>query len=91
MKSFRINLAIPFLLVVFGAGQCSGEAHAGIFSLGMPGNPAIQKAARVNACYNVQDADARTMCLARAHREPGQCYSIQRADLRAQCLAEVQR
>jgi hypothetical protein len=48
------------------------------------GNPA-------SACYNVHDADARTMCLARAHREPGQCYSIQRADLRAQCLAEVRR
>lgn len=47
--------------------------------------------ARTSACYNVQDADARTMCLARAHREPGQCYSIQRADMRAQCLAEVQR
>lgn len=44
-----------------------------------------------SACYNVADADARTMCLARAHREPGQCYSIRRADLRSQCLAEVRR
>lgn len=47
--------------------------------------------ARTSACYSVQDADARAMCLARAHREPGRCYSIQRADLRAQCLAEVRQ
>jgi hypothetical protein len=47
--------------------------------------------ANTSACYNIQDADARTMCLARAHREPSQCYSIQRADLRQQCLAEVRK
>jgi hypothetical protein len=46
-------------------------------------------AANTGACYSIGDADARTYCLARAHREPAQCYSIQRADLRAQCLAEV--
>jgi len=43
------------------------------------------------ACYSIQDSDARTYCLARAHREPAQCYSIQRADLRAQCRAEVSK
>lgn len=49
------------------------------------------QASNTSACYNVADSDARTYCLARAHREPGQCYSIRRPDLRAQCLAEVQR
>lgn len=53
--------------------------------------PIVVFAGDASACYSVQDADARTMCLARAHREPGQCYSIQRADLRSQCLAEVRR
>lgn len=48
-------------------------------------------AAGASACYNVADSDARTYCLARAHREPGQCYSIQRSELRQQCLAEVTR
>lgn len=53
--------------------------------------PAPAHAADSAACYNVQDADARTYCLARAHREPSQCYSIQRSDLRSQCLAEVRK
>lgn len=44
-----------------------------------------------SACYNIADSDARTFCLARAHKEPGQCYSIKRPDLRSQCLAEVRR
>lgn len=43
------------------------------------------------ACYNVQDSDARTYCLARVNREPAQCYSIKRADLRSQCMAEVRK
>lgn len=55
--------------------SCTGEAHA----------------ADTGACYSIQDSDARTYCLARAHREPGQCYSIKRADTRAQCLAEVRK
>lgn len=49
------------------------------------------RAADASACYNISDADARSYCLARAHREPGTCYTIQRADLRAQCLAEVRK
>lgn len=67
---------IAALLLVFAAGTC----HAATGSI-----------ANTSACYNVADSDARTMCLARAHREPGQCYSIQRADLRAQCLAEARQ
>ena len=53
--------------------------------------PQFAMAADASACYNITDADARTYCLARAHREPGQCYSIRAADLRAMCLAEVRR
>lgn len=53
--------------------------------------PVIAFAGDASACYNINDADARTMCLARAHRDTGRCYSVQRADLRSQCLAEVQR
>lgn len=45
--------------------------------------------ANPGACYNIQDADARAYCLARAHRDPGRCYSVQRSDLRSMCLAEV--
>lgn len=43
------------------------------------------------ACYAIQDAAARTLCLARAHKDPGRCYSITDQGLRAQCLAEVRR
>lgn len=43
------------------------------------------------ACYSIQDADARSYCIARARGESSQCYTIQRPDLRSQCLAEVQR
>jgi len=48
-------------------------------------------AADTSTCYNIQDSDASTYCLARAHKEPGQCYSIQRPDMRSQCLAEVRK
>lgn len=44
-----------------------------------------------STCYTISDADARTYCLARAHKDPARCYAVQRADLRAQCLAEVRR
>jgi len=54
-------------------------------------SPQFAMAADSSACYNIQDADARTYCLARARGESSQCYSIQRADLRSQCLAEVRR
>lgn len=43
------------------------------------------------ACYVIQDADLRALCLARAHQDPGRCYGIQKPDLRAQCLAEVRK
>jgi hypothetical protein len=46
-------------------------------------------AADASACYNIADADARTYCLARAHRQPGQCYSIQNPAMRSLCQAEV--
>lgn len=48
-------------------------------------------AAETGACYNIADSDARTYCLARAHREPSMCYSIKSADMRSMCLAEVRK
>ena len=48
-------------------------------------------AADSSACYVIQDADARTYCLAKARHDVSQCYAIQRADLRAQCLAEIRK
>lgn len=52
---------------------------------------AVAGGSAAGACYNVQDADARASCLARAHREPSRCYNVQRADLRALCLSEARR
>ena len=49
------------------------------------------QAATASACYNITDADARTYCLARAHRQPGQCYSIQNPAMRSMCLSEVRK
>lgn len=48
-------------------------------------------AADAGTCYTISDSDARTYCLARAHKEPAQCYSIKQADMRAQCMAEVRK
>jgi len=48
-------------------------------------------AADTGACYNIQDADARAYCIAKARGESSQCYNVQRADLRSQCLAEVRK
>lgn len=41
------------------------------------------------ACYSIQDADARSYCIARAKKEASHCYSIQNANMRSICLAEV--
>lgn len=43
------------------------------------------------ACYSIMDTQARTYCLARAHKDASYCYSIQSSDLRAMCLAEIRR
>lgn len=61
----------------------------GIFSY--PGFAVADVVPQPSACYNIQDADARAFCLARAHRNPSMCYSVQRADLRSMCLAEVRQ
>ena len=53
--------------------------------------PASAYAADAGTCYTISDSDARTYCLARAHKEPAQCYSIKQADMRAQCMAEVRK
>lgn len=53
--------------------------------------PMLAFASDSGACYNIQDADARAYCLARAKREPSLCYNVQQADLRSMCLAEVKR
>ena len=70
--------AILFALLVFGLA-------VSLFG------PILALAADSGACYSIQDADARTYCLARARGDASQCYSIQRADLRSQCLAEVRK
>lgn len=41
------------------------------------------------ACYSIQDADARSYCIARAKKETSHCYSIQNANMRSMCLAEI--
>lgn len=43
------------------------------------------------ACYNVKDADKRTMCLAEVKAERAQCYSIITPSVRDECLARVQK
>lgn len=42
-------------------------------------------------CYTIADQDARTLCRAKAHKDPAICYGIQKQDLRAICRAEVTR
>lgn len=53
--------------------------------------PQFAIAADANACYNIAAADARTYCLARVHRQPGQCNSIQNSAMRSMFLAEVRK
>jgi hypothetical protein len=53
--------------------------------------PQIAAAADASACYNIADPDARTYCLARVNRQPGQCYNIQNVAMRSMCLAEVRK
>lgn len=48
-------------------------------------------AADSSSCYTINDADARSYCLAKTRQDTSACYTIQRADLRSMCLAEVRR
>lgn len=66
--------------ITFGLGFVCG----GLFHI-------TAHAADAGACYAITDSDARTYCLARAHREVGTCYAIKDAGLRSQCLAEVRK
>uniref|UniRef100_A0AAU6W1Z6 Uncharacterized protein n=1 Tax=Pseudomonas phage Touem01 TaxID=3138548 RepID=A0AAU6W1Z6_9VIRU len=47
-------------------------------------------AADSSSCYTINDADARSYCLAKTRHDTSACYTIQRADLRSMCLAEIQ-
>ncbi len=47
--------------------------------------------AAAGRCYGISDADARTVCLAKAHGNSSLCYSVKDAGKRAQCLAEVKK
>ncbi len=47
--------------------------------------------AAAGACYSITDADARTVCLAKAHKDPARCYAVQSPEKRAQCLAETKK
>lgn len=47
--------------------------------------------ATAGACYSITDADARTVCLAKAHGNSSLCYSVKDAGKRTQCLAEVKK
>jgi hypothetical protein len=51
----------------------------------------VASAADAGSCYGINDMDARTWCLAKAHGDPGQCYSIQNSATRSMCLVEVRK
>ena len=62
---------------------------AALMVLAMVG--AQHAAADTGACYSIGDADTRTYCLARMHKEPSLCYAIMKADAKAMCLAETRK
>lgn len=59
--------------------------------LALPHAAAASEKTSTSACYNINSADARAYCLARANRERSRCYNVQNPDLRAMCLAEVKQ
>lgn len=63
------------------------EMH--LWTLALLVMPLGAHASGAGACYSIQDADARSYCIARAKKEASHCYSIQNADMRSMCLAEV--
>lgn len=75
-----LNYERIVIAITFGIGFICG----GLFQ-------SIAHAHDAGACYTITDSDARTYCLARAHREVGTCYAIKDAGLRSQCLAEVRK
>lgn len=44
-----------------------------------------------SACYNVVDADKRTLCIAEIKAERSLCYSIINTSTRDECMARAQR
>lgn len=73
----------------FWLGRKIGTAAIGLIASFVTAGAA--SAADAGSCYAISDPDARTWCLAKAHREPSSCYAIQRADIRTQCLAETRK
>lgn len=66
--------------------------HATIALLIAAAAPAFaDSTAAAGACYSITDADARTVCLAKAHGNSSLCHSVKDAGKRAQCLAEVKK
>lgn len=44
-----------------------------------------------SACYNVMDADRRTLCIAEIKVERALCYSIISPSVRDECMARVKK
>lgn len=66
--------------------------HATLALLIVAAAPAVaDSTAQAGACYSITDADARTVCLAKAHGNSSLCYSVKDVGKRAQCLAEVKK
>lgn len=96
------KIAFPLLILALSANVAHAQWRLGS-PLWSAQNQAAKKAeqerqakkdarhADAGSCYAINDADARTYCLARSHREPATCYAIQQPDLRAACLGEVRK
>lgn len=70
---YIIFAAIYLCAILFGS-------HAAVAQVARPSS---------SACYGIGNADARSYCLARAHRQVSYCYNVQDASMRAMCIAEV--
>lgn len=51
--------------------------------------PMLAFAGDAVACYNINDADARSACLAKARRDVAYCYNVKSASMRAWCMTEA--
>lgn len=81
MKHCGLNVTIALALLWAGTAMAD-DTQAYLYAI---------RTRDAAACYNVKDADKRTMCLAEVKAERALCYSIVQPPLRDECMVRAKK
>ena len=81
MKHYGLNATIALTLLWAGTAMAA-DTQAYLYAI---------RTRDAAACYNVKDADKRTMCIAEIKGEPAMCYSVISPSIRDECFARAKK